>query len=121
MEIGMGIHGEPGVRRGPLETADAVANDLLDAILGDMPMGTGERVDVLVNGLGATPVEELYVLYRAAARRLSAEGITIRRQWIGEYAASLEMAGASISLLHVDDEMARLMDAPASSPFFDRL
>jgi dihydroxyacetone kinase len=120
MEIGMGIHGEPGVRRGPLETADAVTDHLLEAILADLPHSRGDRVDVLVNGLGATPIEELYLVYRRAARGLAAAGLTVRRAWVGEYATSLEMAGASISLLQVDDELSRLMDAPASSPFFVR-
>jgi phosphoenolpyruvate---glycerone phosphotransferase subunit DhaK len=120
MEIGMGIHGEPGVRRGPLETADAVTDHLLDALLADLPHSRGDRVDVLVNGLGATPVEELYLVYRRAAKGLAAAGLTVRRAWVGEYATSLEMAGASISLLHIDDELGRLMDAPASSPFFVR-
>jgi dihydroxyacetone kinase DhaK subunit len=120
MEIGMGIHGEPGVRRGPLETADAVTDHLLEALLADLPHDRGDRVDVLVNGLGATPVEELYLVFRRAAARLADAGLKVRRAWVGEYATSLEMAGASISLLNVDDELARLMDAPASSPFFVR-
>jgi dihydroxyacetone kinase len=118
MEIGMGIHGEPGVRRGALETADAVTDALMDALLADLPHDRGDRVDVLVNGLGATPIEELYIAYRRAARRLSSAGLAVRRTWIGEYATSLEMAGMSISLLRMDDELARLMDAPAASPFF---
>ncbi|TMC09729.1 MAG: dihydroxyacetone kinase subunit DhaK [Chloroflexi bacterium] len=120
MEIGMGIHGEPGVRRGPLETADRVADHLLDALLADLPHDRGDRVDVLVNGLGATPVEELYLLFRRASARLGQAGLAVRRAWVGEYATSLEMAGASISLLRLDDELVRLMDAPAASPFFVR-
>lgn len=120
MEIGMGIHGEPGVRRDPLEPADRVTDHLVDALLADLPSDEGPRVDVLVNGLGATPVEELYVMYRRVHERLRAEGINIRRVWIGEYATSLEMAGASISVLVVDDELARLLDAPVESPFLVR-
>ncbi len=118
MEIGMGIHGEPGVRRGRLAPADEVTDDLVAALLDDLPHDAGDRVDVLVNGLGATPVEELYIVFRRAAARLGEAGLRIRRTWIGEYATSLEMAGASISLLVVDDELAELMDAPAESPFF---
>jgi dihydroxyacetone kinase len=118
MEIGMGIHGEPGVRRGPLEPVDRVVDAMLDALLDDLPHARGDRVDVLVNGLGATPVEELYISYRRVAQRLADAGLTIRRPWIGEFATSLEMAGMSISLMLTDDELARLMDAPASSPFF---
>jgi phosphoenolpyruvate---glycerone phosphotransferase subunit DhaK len=120
MEIGMGIHGEPGVRRGPLEPADAVTDDLVEALVADAGYEPGSSVDVLVNGLGATPVEELYIVFRRAARQLDAAGLTIRRAWIGEYATSLEMAGASISLMRMDDELARLMDAPADSPFLVR-
>ena len=121
MEIGMGIHGEPGVRRGALETADEITNHLIDALLADFPHRRGARVDVLVNGLGATPVEELYIVYRRAAARLDAEGLTVRRAWVGEYATSLEMAGASISLLTLDDELVSLLDAPARSPLFRSL
>lgn len=119
MEIGMGIHGEPGVRRGPLESADVVTDHLMDALLADLPPG-GDRVDVLVNGLGATPVEELYIMYRRAAARLTGAGLTARRAWVGEYATSLEMAGASISLLRTDEEIEGLLDAPAASPFLVR-
>jgi len=118
MEIGIGIHGEPGIHRGPLETADEVADRLLSAISNDLALASGDRVAVLVNGLGATPLEELYVIYRHLAKDLSAKGVTVHRQYIGEYATSLEMAGASITLMRVDDELAELVDAPASSPFF---
>jgi len=118
MEIGMGIHGEPGVRRGKLESADAIAESLITAILNDMPLGSGDEVSVLVNGLGATPKEELYVLYRRAHHLLADRGIGIYRPYIGEYATSLEMAGASISLLKLDAELKPLLDAPAKTPFF---
>jgi dihydroxyacetone kinase-like protein len=120
MEIGMGIHGEPGVRRGQLEPADRVVDDLMQALVADLPHDRGDRVDVLVNGLGATPVEELYVMFRRAADRLGAAGLKVRRAWVGEYATSLEMAGASISLMRMDGELEELMDAPADSPFFVR-
>jgi len=118
MEIGMGIHGEPGVRRGPLEPVDRIVDAILDSLLEDLPHARGDAVEVLINGLGATPVEELYIAFRHVARRLEDAGLRIRRPWIGEYATSLEMAGMSVSLLRMDDELARLMDAPASSPFF---
>jgi len=117
MEIGMGIHGEPGVRRGPLEPVDDIVRSIMGALLDDLPYERGDKVDVLVNGLGATPVEELYIAYRAALRALAEAGLTVRRPWIGEYATSLEMAGLSVSLLRMDAVLARLMDAPASSPF----
>jgi dihydroxyacetone kinase-like protein len=118
MEIGLGIHGEPGMRRGPIETADKVTDALLDAILADMPLAKGERVAVLVNGLGATPAMELYIMFRRVAARLSELGVTIHRSYVGEYVTSLEMAGASVSLIHLDDELARLIDAPARTPMF---
>jgi dihydroxyacetone kinase-like protein len=118
MEIGMGIHGEPGVRRGPLATADEVADELTRTILADLPYRRGDEVGVLVNGLGATPKEELYILYRAVARILDGEGIRVHRAWVGEYATSLEMAGASVTLIRLDDELRGLLDAPAETPFF---
>jgi dihydroxyacetone kinase len=118
MEIGMGIHGEPGVRRGPLETADQIADELTRAILDDLPYRSGDEVAVLVNGLGATPKEELYILYRRVARLLADEGLRVHRVWVGEYATSLEMAGASLTLMRLDDELRRLVDAPAETPFF---
>jgi dihydroxyacetone kinase len=118
MEIGMGIHGEPGVRRAPLAAADPIADELMAAILDDLPYARGDEVAVLVNGLGATPKEELYILYRRVDAILAERGIRVHRVWVGEYATSLEMAGASVSLLRLDDELRRLVDAPAESPFF---
>jgi len=118
MEIGMGIHGEPGVRRGPLESADRIGEQLVAALLEDLPYARGERAAVLVNGLGATPKEELYILYRRVHRLLADAGVGIHRAWVGEHATSLEMAGASVSLLKLDEELTRLVDAPADSPFF---
>jgi dihydroxyacetone kinase DhaK subunit len=117
MEIGMGIHGEPGVRRGPLEPADRIADELIDTILADRDYAAGSRVAVLVNGLGATPKEELYILYARVAERLAERQLTVHRVWIGEYATSLEMAGASVSIMALDDELAALVDAPVSTPF----
>jgi dihydroxyacetone kinase len=120
MEIGMGIHGEPGVRRGSLEPADVVAVELMDAVLDDLEARSGDRVAILVNGLGATPKEELYILFRKAAEILGKGGISIHRTYIGEYATSLEMAGASISILRLEGDLADLIDAPAYSPFFEQ-
>lgn len=118
MEIGIGIHGEPGSRRGLLETADEIADDLVDALMADLALTEGARVAVLVNGLGATPLEELYLLYRRTHQILADRGIAIVKKYVGEYATSLEMAGASISLLEVDDARLELLNAPALSPFF---
>jgi len=120
MEIGMGIHGEAGVHRGPLETADSIATRLVDAVVNDLPFERGDRVAVLVNGLGATPPEELYILYRRVRHLLDEAGLVTYRSYVGEYATSLVMAGASVSLLRLDDELTRLLDAPARSPFFQQ-
>ncbi|MHB8618213.1 MAG: dihydroxyacetone kinase subunit DhaK [Chloroflexota bacterium] len=117
MEIGMGIHGEPGIRRGKLEPADRIAEQLTEAIVDDLDIRRGDTVACLVNGLGATPREELYILYRRSRQLLDERGIQVHRTWIGEYATSLEMAGASVSLMKLDGELTRLVDAPADSPF----
>ena len=120
MEIGMGIHGEPGVRRGPIETADEIADELLDAIATDLELARGDAVAVLVNSLGATPREELYILYRRVAALLADRGVTVRRPWIGEFATSMEMSGASLSVLRLDDELWRLLQAPAQTPMYEQ-
>ena len=112
MEIGMGIHGEPGVRRGELEPAERIAEQLLAHIVDDLPYRRGDEVAVLVNGLGATPKEELYILFRSVQEILASAGIAVRRTWVGEYATSLEMAGASVSLLRLDDELAEAPRRP---------
>ena len=106
------------MRRGRLEQADAVSEQLTGVILADLGPTAGETVDVLVNGLGATPIEELYVLYRHVQRDLDRMGAAVRRTYVGEFATSLEMAGASLSVMRLDAELAQLLDAPARSPFF---
>ena len=121
MEIGMGIHGEPGIRRGPLQTADNIIDEMLPAILKDLPYSRGDEVSVLVNGLGATPREELYVLYRRVAEILKYEGIVVCHTYVGEFATSLEMMGISVSLLKLDDELKRLLFKPARTPFFEQV
>jgi len=118
MELGMGIHGEPGVFRGPMQTADEIATMLVARIVDDLPFRTGDEVAVLVNSLGGTPLEELYILYRTIARLLGERGITIYRPYVGRYACSMEMQGASLTLMRLDDELKRLLDAPAETPFF---
>ncbi|HUY49220.1 MAG TPA: dihydroxyacetone kinase subunit DhaK [Streptosporangiaceae bacterium] len=118
MEIGIGIHGEPGSHRGPLESADEIADRMITAIVSDMPVEAGDELVLLVNGLGATPLEELYLLYRRSAALLAKRGARIHRPYVGEYATSLEMAGASVSVLKLTGELKPLIDAPASSPFF---
>ena len=118
MEIGMGIHGEPGAKREALATADEVAGRMAEAILADLGAAGGDRVAVMVNGLGATPAEELYILYRRVHDLLAGRRISVHRAYVGEYATSMEMAGASLTIFRLDDELARLLDAPARSPFF---
>jgi phosphoenolpyruvate---glycerone phosphotransferase subunit DhaK len=112
MEVGIGIHGEPGRRRVKLATADDVAAMLLEPILEDLPFRSGDKVLAFVNGMGGTPLIELYVVYNAVARILAGRGITIARNLVGNYVTSLEMAGCSISLLRLDDDMIRWWDAP---------
>lgn len=121
MEIGMGIHGEPGISREPLASADEIARRMTGSILEDLEMRSGERVAVMVNGLGATPPEELYILYRKVHQILDEQGVAIHRAFVGEYATSMEMAGASITLFRLDDELAVLLDAPAKTPFFSQV
>lgn len=118
MEIGIGVHGEPGIHRGTLETADEIAEHLTERLVTDLGISAGDRVAVLVNGLGATPLEELYLLYRRTHQILEAKGIAIAKNYVGEYATSLEMAGASISILTLTHDRLALLDAPAESPFF---
>lgn len=117
MEIGMGIHGEPGIHRGKIESADAVATSLVSSILDDIAIRSGDEVSVLVNGLGATPLEELYIIYRKVHMFLEEKGIKVYRNYIGEYATSLEMAGLSVSILKLDDELKELLDMPFVTPF----
>ncbi len=118
MEIGMGIHGEPGIERSKLNPVDEVVTNMIKRLVEDLPYQAGDRVAILVNGLGGTPREELYLAYRKAHSLLQDKGISIHRKYIGEYATSLEMAGMSISLLKLDDELRELLDAPCYSPFF---
>jgi dihydroxyacetone kinase-like protein len=120
MEIGMGIHGEPGIRRGALLHADAVVDEMMKPILAERALQAGDEVAVLVNGLGATPKEELYVLFRRVSAILTKLGVSIFHVYVGEFATSMEMAGASISVMYLDEELKRLVAAPAMSPFFEQ-
>jgi phosphoenolpyruvate---glycerone phosphotransferase subunit DhaK len=118
MEMGMGIHGEPGVWRDKLRTADEIAGEMMDRLLDDMPVENGDRVSVLVNSLGATPPEELYILYRIVKARLEAAGATIVMPLVGRYATSMEMAGVSFTLIRLDDELEKLLKAPCDCAFW---
>lgn len=121
MEIGMGIHGEPGIRRGKLLPADEIVAEMMEPIIADIPYVSGDEVAVLINGLGGTPLEEQYVVYRKVDEILKAKGIKPYKVYVGEYATSLEMAGMSISLLKLDDELKKLVDKPANTPFFKQI
>lgn len=118
MEIGMGIHGEPGMKRETLQPADQISERMTTAILDDLQPEAGDRLAVMVNGLGATPPEELYVIYRKVHQLLADRGLSIHRAYVGEYATSMEMAGASLTFFRLDDELAELLDYPAQTPFF---
>lgn len=113
VEVGVGIHGEPGRRRAKLTSADEIVDELLGAVSGDLPFASGDRVALMINGLGGTPISELYLLYGIAHEKLAAQGITVGRSYVGEYCTSLEMAGASLTLVRLDDEIERLLEAPA--------
>lgn len=115
VEIGMGIHGEPGINREIISDAAQTAKKLLDKILADYDFG-GSEVAVMVNGLGGTPLMELYIMYHEAEKLLSEKGIRIYKSFVGNYMTSLEMAGCSITLLKLDDELKELLDAPADTP-----
>jgi phosphoenolpyruvate---glycerone phosphotransferase subunit DhaK len=116
MEIGIGIHGEPGRFREPLGSANQVVERLATAVVEDLPYQSGDNVLAFVNGMGGTPLVELYVVYRELHNFLEARGIAITRNLIGNYITSLEMAGCSITLLKLDDELTRLWDAPVDTP-----
>lgn len=118
MEIGMGIHGEPGVARGPLKPADQVTEELVGKILDEMKPASSDRVAVLVNSLGSTPLMELYILMRKVKMMLDEAGLIIHLSLVGNYCTSLEMAGASITLMHLNDELQRLIDHPCDCAMF---
>lgn len=118
MEIGLGHHGEPGIEKGKLQTADEVVDRLVAEILADMPIVSGENVAVLVNGLGSTTNMELYIMFRRVEQILSEKGIGIHRSFVGSYSTSLEMGGASVTLTKLDDELAGFIDFTADCPMY---
>jgi phosphoenolpyruvate---glycerone phosphotransferase subunit DhaK len=118
MEIGMGIHGEPGVARNPLAPADAIVDEMMDRILAEMAADRGDRVAVLVNGLGATPLMELYIMNRRVKARLDDAGLDVHATWVGNWCTSLEMTGASVTCMHLDGEMATMLDHPCDCSMF---
>jgi len=113
MEMGVGIHGEPGRSREKLASANQIVDELLEAVVTDLPFNSGDDVALMINGLGGTPISELYLLYGYAHEQLARRGINIRRNYVGEYCTSLDMAGCSITLSRLDDEIVGLLSAPA--------
>jgi phosphoenolpyruvate---glycerone phosphotransferase subunit DhaK len=116
IELGMGIHGEPGMMRGKLPLADELARDLVSRILSDLGPRAGDELAVLVNGLGSTPASELFIVSRAVSRLLEQAGLRVCRTYVGNYSTSLEMAGCSLTLMKLDTELKRWLLAPAETP-----
>ncbi len=115
IEFGVGIHGEPGRERRGLENADQLVDEMLEAVASDLPYQSGDRVALMINGLGGTPISELYILFRRAHQQLEERGITVGRSYVNEYCTSLDMAGASLTLVRLDDEIEQLLAAPAEA------
>ena len=118
MEIGMGIHGEPGIRRGKLKSADEITEELSEKLLGDINLSNGDKVSILVNSLGATPHEELFIVANKFNSILNDKGIINSKSYVGRYATSMEMSGLSISILKLDDELEKLLLEKANCPFW---
>ncbi|MDK2855276.1 MAG: phosphoenolpyruvate---glycerone phosphotransferase subunit DhaK [Bacillota bacterium] len=121
MEIGMGIHGEPGTHREKIKTADEITAHLTEKVLNDLPFKSGDEVAVMVNGLGGTPLMELFIVNKKVAAMLAERGIKVFRTYVGEFMTSLEMAGCSVTLLRLDEELKELLAAPADTPGFKQL
>jgi phosphoenolpyruvate---glycerone phosphotransferase subunit DhaK len=115
MEMGVGIHGEPGRRREKLHNANEIVDELLEAVVPDLPYKKGDDVALMINGLGGTPISELYLLYGHAHEQLEARGMHVQRNYVGEYCTSLDMAGASLTLVKLDDEIVNGLAAPAET------
>ncbi|AIE59401.1 dihydroxyacetone kinase subunit DhaK [Bacillus methanolicus] len=120
MEIGMGIHGEPGIERSEMKTADEVAEILLNKVLDQLQLSENDKVAVMINGLGATPLMELYIVNNKVSKILKEKNIIVYETFIGEYMTSLEMAGCSITLLRLDDQLIELLDASADTIAFKK-
>ena len=116
IEMGVGIHGEPGRRRDKIKSAHEIVEEMFKAVSEDLPFKKGDRVALMINGMGGTPISELYITYREAALMCEEKGLTIVKNYVGNYCTSLEMAGFSLTLLKLDDEMEALLDEPAEIP-----
>lgn len=121
MAMGMGIHGEPGIWNGPVRSSSEIVEESLNTLLKDMSVASGEEVSILINGLGATSIEELYILANDVSEQLTAKGIKIYHAFVGEYATSMEMAGASISICKLDEELKEWIDYPVNTPFYTQV
>jgi dihydroxyacetone kinase-like protein len=113
MEMGIGIHGEPGRKRVKMAKANAIVDELLEAVASDLPYKSGDDVALMINGMGGTPISELYLLYGYAHEQVTKRGMKIKRNYVGEYCTSLEMAGFSLTLVKLDPELEGLLAAPA--------
>ena len=118
MEVGLGIHGEPGIRREEIKTADVITDELVGKILADLPLAEGDEVAVLVNGLGGTPLMELFIINKKINEILTGKKIKIHKTLVGEYMTAIEMAGFSVSILKLDKELKELLDAKADTPAY---
>lgn len=118
MEMGMGIHGEPGIWRDKLKSADEIVDEMIHRLLADYPLTGGDRISILVNSLGATPPEELYIMYRRIKPKFDDLGVDIVMPLVGRYATSMEMTGATVTFCKLDDEIEKLLKAPAECAFW---
>jgi dihydroxyacetone kinase-like protein len=118
MEVGMGIHGEPGIAREKLAGADVIVDAIMDRIFSEMGAAPGDKVAVLINSLGSTPLMELYIMNRRVGQRLAEAGLDVYKTWVGPYCTSLEMAGASVTILHLDAELTEMLDHPCDCAMF---
>ena len=118
MEMGMGIHGEPGIWRDKLKTANEIVDEMWERLQSDRKLGKDDSVSILLNSLGATPPEELYIMYRRLAKHLADAGVSIVMPLVGRYATSMEMTGASLTIFQLDDELEEFLKAPASCAFW---
>ncbi len=118
MEIGMGIHGEPGIERRKIEKADVIIDEIMEALLKDSKIASGDEVYVLINGLGALPIMDQYVCYRRVDQILREKGIKVNRSDVGNFATSMDMIGMSVTLVKLDDEIKKLLDAPCDTPYY---
>jgi dihydroxyacetone kinase-like protein len=121
MEVGIGHHGEPGIKKMDIRPADEVAQMMMDIILPDLPMRSGDELCLLISGLGSTPLMELYILYRKIGRILEDKNISLYRSYVGDYFTSLEMAGVTVTLMKLDAELKELIDMPADAVHFKQL